>query len=386
MSRFKGYVKLSNELDINEIGNAENYLIKNDQKFIAENEKFKLLKKSLNIFSENGLLRVKGRLEYSDLDFEPKFPLLLRDEHLAHLYILKSQVAVLQGGVESTLNHLRNRLWIIRGRQVVKRILHRCVVCRRHQGKPLTPPTPPPLPCYRVSAEFCFQCTGVDFAGPLFVKPIYLNDQRLHKAYICLLTCATSRAIHLELVPDLTGPAFIRAVRRFIARRGYLGLLISDNATNFTSTVVKSFLLLNNIKQKFILPASPWWGGFYERLVRSVKLVLRKVIGKARLTYEEMETSLIEIEAAINTRPITYLYDDDIVEPLAPSHLMLSRNLLLWNNSKGLPSAVDLGNRARHIQKSISAFWVKFRNSYLSELREHHMYQNRKNKVNDIKS
>ena len=89
-----------------------------------------------------------------------------------------------------------------------------------------------------------------------------------------------------------------------------------------------------------------------------VKLALRKVIGKARLTYEEMDTSLIEIEAAINTRPITYLYDDDIVEPLTQSDLMLGRNLLLWNNSKGLPSeisAVDLGKRARHIQKSISA-------------------------------
>ena len=59
--------------------------------------------------------------------------------------------------------------------------------------------------CKIFSSELCFQCTGADFAGPLFVKPIYLNDQKLHKAYICLLTCATSRAIHLELVPDLTG-------------------------------------------------------------------------------------------------------------------------------------------------------------------------------------
>ena len=106
LSRFRGYVKLSNELSINEIDNAEIFLIKNDQKFIAENEKFKLLKKSLNIFIEKGLLRVKGRLEYSDLHFEPKFPLLLRDEHIAHLYILKSHVAVLHDGVESTLNHL----------------------------------------------------------------------------------------------------------------------------------------------------------------------------------------------------------------------------------------------------------------------------------------
>ena len=211
---------------------------------------------------EKGLLRAKGRLELSDINYDTKFPLLLRDSHLAHLLIMKSHLAVMHSGVESTLCHLRNCFWIIRGRQIVKRVLRRCVVCRRHQAKVLVPPTSPPLPSYRLSADFCFKNTGTDHAGPLFVKPIYMQDDMLYKCYISLFTCATSRAIHLELVPDLTGPAFIRAMKRFIARRGYPGLLVSDNAKTFTFVLVKNFLLHNKIDQKFILPASPWWGGF----------------------------------------------------------------------------------------------------------------------------
>ena len=142
------------------------------------------------------------------------------------------------------------------------------------------------MPTFRVAADFCFQSTGTDFAGPLLIKSIYGDDSQLYKAYICIFTCATSRAIHLELTPDLRGDSFIRALKRFIARRGYPNLLISDNGKTFKSSVCKSFLLKNRIDHTFILPASPWWGGFYERLVRSVKLPLKKVLGKAILNYE----------------------------------------------------------------------------------------------------
>ena len=132
------------------------------------------------------------------------------------------------------------------------------------------------------------------------MKEIYSSQGReLFKAHICLFTCATSRAIHLELVPNLEGPTFIRAMRRFIGRRGFPKLLVSDNAKTFTSKVLKSFLLKHKIEKDFILATAPWWGGFYERLVRSVKVPLRKTLGKARMTYEEMETALIEVECVV---------------------------------------------------------------------------------------
>ena len=180
LSRIRVNEKIINELTVVEIENAEKFLIKHDQLFIIKSEKFKLQKKSLNIFvDEDGLLRVKGRLENSDVGYASKFPLLFRDDRLAYLYIMKSHVEVKHLMLESTLNHLRNRFWIIRGRQVVKRVLYRCVTCRFHQGKTLTPPTSPPLPSYRVTSDFCFQSTGMDYAGPLLVKPIYTESRKL---------------------------------------------------------------------------------------------------------------------------------------------------------------------------------------------------------------
>ena len=137
---------------------------------------------------------------------------------------------------------------------------------------------------------------------------------------------------------------------------------------------------------KFILAASPWWGGFYERLVRSIKLPMKKVLGKARLTYEEMETALIDVEGIINNRPLTFLYDDDVTEPLTSSHLLTGRNLSLKCNEKVQTSVIPAGNlrnRAKYLQCILEMFWNRFRTGYLSELREHHMYWSNRMKTND---
>ena len=133
------------------------------------------------------------------------------------------------------------------------------------------------------------------------------------KVYILLFTCASSRALHLELTPDMKALAFIRAFERFTARRGTPDIIINDNFKTFKSSVVKKFMLCLGVRQKFILPASPWWGGFYERLVRSVKMSLKKILGKSRLSYEKIETVLLKIASVINGHPLAYLSENDDV-------------------------------------------------------------------------
>ena len=96
-------------------------------------------------------------------------------------------------------------------------------------------------------------------------------------------------------------------------------MVISGNFKTFLSEELQEYLSREGISWKYILQKAPWWGGFYERLIRIVKESLRKVLGTSRLTYEELETLLLKIEMAFNSRPLTYLCDDP-VKALKPSH------------------------------------------------------------------
>ena len=140
-----------------------------------------------------------------------------------------------------------------------------------------------------------------------------------------------------------------------------------------------------DIKQRFILPASPWWGGFYERLVRSVKLSLRKTLGRSLLTYEELETVLCSIESVINNRPLTYVSEDDMDEPLTPYHLMFGRNAIQTPVTHENHD-VNLCNvkRVRYLNTLLESYWKKFTSLYLNELRQKHIYIQRKASTKNI--
>ena len=141
--------------------------------------------------------------------------------------------------------------------------------------------------------SFPFANTGVDYLGPLLVRQVYdSNSNEMHKTWIVLYTCAVTRAVHLDLVPDTSASAFLRSLDRFMYRRIVPNLMISDNATCFKNEEVKlnEELLRLGVKWKFIVEASPWWGGFWERLVQTVKRSLRKIIFRASINYEEVLT------------------------------------------------------------------------------------------------
>ena len=133
-------------------------------------------------------------------------------------------------------------------------------------------------------------------------------------------TCCVVRAIHLEVVPDLTTQAFIRSFKRFTARRGFPTQMISDNAKTFKAAARLLFKILQHpeveryfagirIQWVFNLERAPWWGGIFERMVRSVKRCLKKTIGRARLTHDELTTAMTEVEMIVNSRPLSYVVD-----------------------------------------------------------------------------
>ena len=214
--------KLNDEITSSEISDAELLWIKIEQGFILKNKEFNQVKLSLNLFTdEKGLLRLGSKLKESLMSFENAHPILLRHSYFTRLLVECMHKEVLHSGLHATLNYIRSRFWICRGRQYLRSILRNCIICKKSQGKPLIGPAPPDLPSYRVSSEFAFATTGIDYAGPLMVKNVYNNDDgNMYKAYICLMTCAASRNVHLELTPSMDAASLIRALKRFLARRG----------------------------------------------------------------------------------------------------------------------------------------------------------------------
>ena len=288
--------------------------------------------------------------------------------------------------MKSTLTEYRARFWTPKGRQYVKKVIRGCSKCRKAQGKPYGDPPVAPLPEFRVKQVPPFANIGVDFAGPLYFKS---ENGKMEKCYIVLYTCCTSRALHLDLVEDLSGPTFIRSLRRFSSRRGMPSFINSDNAKTFkfanqflskltNDHTVLSFLQERRITWRFNLERSPWWGGYFERLVGSVQRCLKKVLGNARLNLDELRTVLIEVEGTLNSRPITYVYDEVGVHPITPSHLICGRRLtqladdLNYEDFDLDESIGKYEKRFWYLIEKLKHFSERWKHEYLTELREVH--------------
>jgi len=122
-------------------------------------------------------------------------------------------------------------------------------------------------------------------------------------------------------------------------------------------------MLKIGVRQKFILPASPWWGGFCERMVRSVKIALKKILRKSFLTFEELETVLCEVESVINSRPLCYASDEEIGSTITPNHLIFGRSLNNVHPTKtSLPTNSSVcTRRINHLKTVLDQIWKRFR-------------------------
>ena len=140
-------------------------------------------------------------------------------------------------------------------------------------------PDPAPLPKLRVQKSAPFTVTGVDYTGPLYIP------SGLTKSYICLFTCVITRAVHLEVISDLTEKSFLEAFRRFSSRRSLPLHIISDNACMylasaetlkelFQSPSLKESFSRQGVNWEFIPKRAPWYGGFWERFIGLTKRVI----------------------------------------------------------------------------------------------------------------
>ena len=390
------FVKLSTkrgtQVDAEEMRDAEILWLKSVQSTVFKHE-LKLLNKGreknqlikqLNMFTdENGIIRCQGRIDHSGLPVEAQRPILLPAKHrFTELVIEEAHHTVHHNGIRETLNRIREKYWVLRGRESVKGLLKKCVVCKKLEGKPFSTPPAPVLPESRVSDEPPFAYTGLDFAGPLLTS----DNGKAEKSYISLFTCASTRAVHLELLKNMSAKLFLLAFRRFVSRRGLPRKLISDNAKTFKAAAkeirtitrgpnVERYLTNQGVTWDFISEKAPWHGGMWERMVRSVKRCLKKSLGRTSLTFEELETILIEIEATLNSRPLTYIYDEQegVSYPLTPSCLINGRRIPTTPNDVQFEISCtnkSLTKRARYQNRVLKSFTDQWKKEYLLSLRE----------------
>ena len=281
---------------------------------------------------------------------------------------------------------LRQSYWIPAARQYIKSILHKCVACRKVSGKPYSAP---PLPQIRTQDVHPFTFTGVDFTGALYVR----HEKQEVKVYVCLFTCATTRAVHLEIVQDLTAQTFLMAFRKFAARRSLPSIMISDNGSTYLSAAEELHILMQlpevkkelgkkGVTWRFIPKRAPWYGGFWERLIGLTKTAIKKVLGRRHISLSMLETIIVEIEAILNDRPLTFVSSEfGDPEPLTPSHLLHGRRITCLPHKDveidefqdpTYSEASQLRKKARIQTALLTDFKRRWCHEYLTSLREHH--------------
>lgn len=383
-------------LSVNELRNSLNSLIKLCQSE-SFSEELRLLRsdssvnlksslKLLNVFIDtNGCLRVGGRLANSDFDYNKKHPIVLPKGHKFTVLILEHYHKILlHCGAQHLLASVRERFWPIDGKNQCKLVIRRCIVCARARPA-VQHPIMGDLPRERLTFTHPFNNVGVDFAGPILIKEKKVRNTKFVKAYICLFICLSVRAVHLELVTDLSTDSFVAAFRRFIARRGKPAIVWSDNAKNFVGGASKirelqkafnsnkvqisNFLVSQDVTWKFITPRSPHEGGIWEAAIKSTKFHLRRVLKDSHLDYESLLTVLTQIESVLNSRPLSLLSSDpDDLTPLTPNHFLLGRSLLTLpevDMSNSNPNRLQLYQRAQHLQQ---CFWKRWQREVVPEL------------------
>ena len=199
-----------------------------------------------------------------------------------------------------------------------KKYINNCNVCKVFATKPYGATETAVIPTFRTEVSRPFQHTGIDFVGPLYYR---ISKKEKGKAYILIFTCATSRAVHLELTRSQTAEEFQKKLNAFITRRTRPQRIVSDNAATFRATAtwikkirkseqLNDYLASQSITWQFNLSKSPWWGGFYERLIKEIKKTLYKTLGKTHLSFEQFENVLMDVERHLNNRPLTYVEDE----------------------------------------------------------------------------
>ena len=333
----------------------------------------------------NGLLCVGGRLCNLNWPHVSKNPIILPPRHhITKLIIYNCHVTNGHSGISHTLGDLRRKYWIMQGTSMVKRVIHDCWTCRKNlvtaSGQFMAP-----LPIDRVQPGWNpFRIVGCDYFGPVSVK----NGRKFEKRYGCIFTCLQMRAVHLEMAYSLSTDSFINVLMRFIARRGAPEKLITDNGSNFVGAEIElkraiqrlphsrisTELLRREVEWQFNPPLSSHRGGVWERLIRSVRRILRSTVNEQVIDDDKFCTFLTEAERILNTRPIVPNMTSEFDKPaLTPNDLLLLTNRVYGVVPSNISERYVKG--WQQVNYLAQVFWKRWIREYLPLLQERTKWQ-----------
>lgn len=387
-----------NNLSSLELENAMSVLVEISQsvsfpdEYIDFKEKRKVSNKSsilsLNPFMDDrGLIRVGGRLGNSDLPYSKKHPMLLSAKHhLSKLIFETEHKLLMHAGPQQLLYSVRENYWVTSARNLARAVVHKCIKCYRFRSKTIQP-IMGNIPKDRFATGFPFQVCGMDYAGPIMILNRRGRGSKLMKCYICLFVCFSTKAIHLELVSNLSTEGFLLALRRFISRRGKPTHLYSDNGSNFVGAnrellELQEFFLQNEgvlndtmnnegIRWHFGPAYAPHFGGLWEAGVKATKFHLKRVLGNSHCTWEEMVTILCQIEAILNSRPLSPLSTDPLdPSPLTPAHFLVGRPVSTILSPDLTHLNENRLSRYQRLEQLRQLFWRRWYKEYISGLQQ----------------
>ena len=355
--------------------------IKSAQRQLTSQKEFKTIQQQFNLFQdEKGIWRCGGRFSNVEVPFSVKYPVLMpRNHHLTMLIVKDAHGRVHHNGVRETLTEIRSKFWIPRGRSYMSGTLF--IIARSVRNLKVFPTRVHrlhlSLPSFCVKEEPAFSFTGVDFAGPLIIRTNQAANSP--KVWICLFTCLVVRAVHCD---GYVHSVILGVSKKICFQKRFTQKILLNNGKMlraaskyikavFADHVLEEYLAGLGCAWIFNVEYATWWGGAFERMVKSTKRCLRKMIGRAQLTLDELLTAIVEIKAVINSRPLSYISGEDVEEPLTPSHLLVGRRMLSLpdhiscacnsDDDEFTPHSSQLTRRARQLNNALNHFWGRWR-------------------------
>ena len=336
--------------------------------------------KDLDVKFDEGVIVHQSRLRLAEsVPFANPEPVILpKNDSVTDKIVTFIHRLNLHSGIETTHLLVRNQYWVIGGRKQIRKIVR---TCKTPKCRPIAnlAVKMAPLPADRLENCVSFRVTSTDYFGPMLIKNED-NTKKPKKCYGLLFTCFTSRAIHLELVPDLTTEGFFMGYRRFVSRVGTPSKMFSDQGRSYlkaakelkglyaldTDTIQKK-LLEEGCEWSFSTPRAAFCQGITEAMVKCCKQSLRKVLHGALLTSEEMRTIFSEVEALVNSRPISALKDEALT-PITPAELLIGRPLRALPDYDDKMENINYPEMWQRRKMLLQHFWNRWSRDYLSEL------------------